>query len=141
MFKKMIALTGAIVLSTSLMAGTIVPIRSTKLNAEFLNKIQKGEVENTVIEFLEGDRVPVNIKAQGDLFESADSNPVLVEVKKHFYVKIMKSDITMSFDGERFRPIKECLGGSLVVNASSSDGETQNFPVSVINIVFSAFVK
>lgn len=141
MFKKMIVLTGALLLSTSLMAGVIVPIRSTTLNSEFVSKIQKGEVENVVIEFLEGDRLPINIKAEGDLFESADSNSTFVGVKKHFFVKIMKSSITMSFDGEIFKSPKELLSGSLSVGASSSNGDTQNFPASVIHIVFNAFIK
>lgn len=141
MFKKMIVLMGAILLSSSVMAGAIVPIRSTKLNAEYLSKIQKGEVENAVIEFLEGDRLPINIKAEGDLFESVDSNPTFVEVKKHFFVKIMKNNITMSFDGVTFKSIKELLGGSLTVNTSASNGDTESFPASVINVVFSAFIK
>lgn len=141
MFKKMIFLAAALLLNTPLMAGAIVPIRSAKLNAEYLNKIQKGEIDNAVIEFLEGDRLPINIKAGGDLFESVDSNPTFVEVKKHFFVKIMKSNITMSFDGETFKSIKELLSGSLTVNVSSANGDTQNFPASLIYIVFSALVK
>lgn len=141
MLKRVIVLIGALLLSTSLMAESNVTIRSTKLNAEFLNKIQKGEVENTVIEFIEGDRLPINLKAEGDLFESADSNPTFVEVKKHFFVKIMKNDATMSFDGEIYKPIKELLRGSGRVNVSSSNGDLQHFPASVITIVFSAFIK
>lgn len=141
MFKKMIVLMGAILLNSSVMAGTIVPINSIKLTAEYLSKIQKGEVENAVIEFIEVDRLPINIKAEGDLFDSVDSNPTFVVVKKHFFVKIMKNNITMSFDGVIFKSIKELLSGSLAVNASSSNGDAQNFPVSVINVVFSAFIK
>jgi hypothetical protein len=141
MFKKMTVFIGALLLNTSLIAGEIAPIRVQNLTAEYLSKIQKGEITNTIIEFIEGDQLPINIKAEGDLFESMNNNPTFVEVKKHFFVKIMNSTITMSFDGTIFKPIQELLGGTLSVDASSSNNDNLDFPASVINLVFNAFIK
>lgn len=140
MLKKMTILIGAL-LCTSLMANVRDSVRVTKLNPDFLSRVQKGEIENITIEFKEGDRLPVNLRAEGDLFESVDSNPTFIEVKKNFFVRIMSNDLSMSFDGENFKPLKESIGGSLVANASSSNNDARNFPANIINIVFSAFVK
>lgn len=141
MIKKMIFVILTLLLCLTVTANAESSIRVSKLSPELIAKIQKGEVENLVVEFKEGDRLPVNLKAEGDLFESVDSNPTFVEVKKDFYVKVTGSNIHMSFDGINFKPINELLRGSVSVGANSDNGNTENFPASVINVVFSAFLK
>lgn len=74
MFNKMIFVISALLICTSVTANTGSSIRVSKLSPELIAKIQKGEVKNLVVEFKEGDRLPVNLKAEGDLFESVDSN-------------------------------------------------------------------
>jgi hypothetical protein len=141
MFKKMIFVMLTLLLSTMVNAGTEGSIRVSKLSPELMNKIQKGQVQNLVVEFKQGDRLPVNLKAVGDLFESVDSNPTFVEVKRDFYVKVSGPNVHMSFDGLNFKPINELLRGNVSVGANADQGNAENFPASVINVVFSAFVK
>ena len=88
MFKKMTVLLGALLLCTSLMAQVRDSIRATELGINFLTKIQKGEIQNVTIEFREGDHLPINIRAEGDLFESVDNNSTLIEIKKNFFIRI-----------------------------------------------------
>lgn len=141
MFKKMIYVFLTLLLSFPVISSTDNSIRVSKLNADLITKIQKGEVKNLVVEFKLGDRLPVNLKAEGDLFESVDNNPTFVDVKRDFYVKVAGANIHMSFDGVDFKPINELLRGNISVGASSDQETISNFPASVINIAFSAFIK
>lgn len=141
MFKKMTFVILALLLCSAVKADTGSSIRVSKLGPEMMTKIQKGEVKNLVVEFKEGDRLPVNLKAEGELFESVDSNPIFVEVKKDFYVKVTGSNVQMSFDAVNFSPINELIRGSVSVGANSDNSNTVNFPASVINVIFSAFLK
>ncbi len=133
----MIFAMAALLMCSAVTANTGGSIRVTKLSSELISKIQQGEVKNLVVEF----KLPVNLTAEGDLFESVDSNPTFVEVKKEFYVKVTGSNVHMSFDGVNFKPINELLRGSVSLGANSDNGNTGHFPARVINVVFSAFVK
>ena len=137
----MTVLFGALLLCTSLMAQVRDSIRATELGINFLTKIQKGEIQNVTIEFREGDHLPINIRAEGDLFESVDNNSTLIEIKKNFFIRIYDSEVTMSFDGVTFKPFKETVGGSLSIGASPVGNDTNNFPVSAIGVLFKAFIK
>lgn len=141
MFKKMILVISALLACTVAMANVENVVRITKINSQVLNEIQKGEARDLIVEFREGDRLPVNLKAEGDLFVSIDNNSTVVEVKKDFYVKIIGSNMYMSFDGIDFKPINELLRGNVSIGAKSDQSSSESFPANVINVVFSAFLK
>ncbi len=121
------------------MASVDNSIRVTKLSSNLIKKIQKGEVEDLVVEFKLGDRLPVNLKAEGDLFESVDSNPTFVEVKKDFYLNIKGSSLNMSLDGVNFKPFTKVAKSKLSIS-TPNDNAIENYPASAINLVFSSLL-
>jgi hypothetical protein len=141
MFKKMTALLVALLLCSSLVAQARDLIRATELGSNFLTKIQKEEIKNVTIEFRVGDRLPITIRAEGDLFESVDNNPTFIEIKKTFFVRIDDSNVAMSFDGEIFKPFTDFVGGSLSIGASSEESDPNNFPAGAINVLFKSYIK
>ena len=140
MFKKMILVLSTLLICSTVMANAESPVRATKLSPELINKIQKGEVINLVIEFRKGDQIPINLKAVGDLFESTDSNPTFVEVKKDFYINIKGPEVNMSFDGVNYKPYNKVIRGSLVMN-TPNDNPNGDSPATAINMIFSLFLK
>lgn len=141
MFKKMILVILTLLLCSTVNASVENSIRVSKLSSELIARIQKGEVKNLIVEFKEGDRLPVNLKAEGDLFESVDSNPTFAEVKKDFCVKVDGSNLLMSLDGVNFKPFNQMARGSVSVGTNADGNNGTGFPAGAINIIFSAFLK
>ena len=141
MFKKMTLVITILLICSAVNASVSNALRVTEINSELISKIQRGEVQNLVVMFKEGDRLPVNLKAEGDLFESVDKNPTFVEVKKDFHLKVIGKNLSMSFDGVHFKPFNELARGSIFVGTNADDNNSENSPVGVINIIFSTFLR
>lgn len=141
MLKKMFLVISTLLLCSTVNASVENSIRVSKLSSELIARIQKGEANNLVVEFKEGDRLPVNLKAEGDLFESVDSNPTFVEVKKDFYVKVDSSNLFMSLDGVNYKPFNQMVRGSVSVGTNADGSNGAGFPAGAINFIFSAFLR
>jgi hypothetical protein len=109
-------------------------LRPADLSEKELQNFFKGQTSD-VIEFREGDQIPVVLKAECDILESTSPAPTMVEVKKGFYLKFEDEQLLMSWDGGDFKPYRDLIAGKLEVKANESS------PVSGVDIIFGAFIK
>lgn len=114
-------------------------IRVTELNPKVWSDLEKGIAQELLIEFRQGDRLPITLGAQGDLIETTESHPSYVTVRRSFWIKLTQADVQMSLDGSTFRPINQIVGGTFNIGASAdhTDGRT----ASAINMLFKAYIK
>jgi hypothetical protein len=96
-------------------------IRATELNGSLWARITAGSSEELVVEFRQGDELPISFSTEGDLLETSRVGASYVNVKRNFWLKIEGSDVQMSLDGSVYRPIKDMISGSIVAGAGSGD--------------------
>lgn len=113
-------------------------VRATELSPDLMLKFERGEIEELIIEFRQGDRLPVTLKAEGDLLEITEANPSYVVIKLGFWIKLQQDNIVMSLDGTTFKPIQDVITGSFSAGASSDE---QNGAANAIDLIFKAFLK
>ena len=113
-------------------------VRATDVNAALLSEISKGTVSDTVIEFHQGDQLPVTFTAEGDLLETTQSATSYVGVKRNFWVLVQQNKFQMSLDGVNYKDIHDVLSGSFTAGAgSASNGGVAN----AINLGLQAYLK
>jgi len=113
-------------------------IRVSHLTPEIWDKFQNGLISELIVEFRQGDIIPLTVKTEGDLLETTNVSPSDVTVKTNFWVKLKQNDVTMSLDGATFEPFKDLITGSFTVGASSGQN---GGPANSIDAVFKAFLK
>ena len=97
-------------------AGT-VNIKANELNNDVISKIFSSPNTEYVVEFREGDLVPFNLSAEGDLFESKENTNNILKIKKDFFVKVSSHQVLISFDSENYKNLKEVISGSFTVGS------------------------
>ncbi len=113
-------------------------VRAVELTSQLWSDFNKGEIQELVVEFRHGDRLPITLAAEGDLLETAELNPSYVTVKRNFWIKIEQNQMYLSLDGSIFKHFKDSLTGSFTAGASSDD---RNSAANAINLVFKAVLK
>lgn len=132
---KKIIITMSLVLSATSQAKTV---RATELNTNFWQELKKNPIE-TVVEFHEGDELPVSFTAEGDFFETSGANSFsYVTVKRNFWLKMDKSGVKLSLDGVTYKSISETISGAFEAGAGASASGTA---ASSINLMFKANIK
>lgn len=111
-------------------------IRATELTADVMEKLQSNC--DIVVEFRLGDRLPVQLKAEGDLLETEDVTPTYVVIKKNFFIKPSENTLLLSFDNSVYKPFNELITGSLTAGASSNKN---GGPANVVDIFLKVFLK
>lgn len=102
-------------------------IRATEMNGSLWTRLMVGSAEELIVEFRQGDELPVSFSAQGDLIETSRTGVSYVSVKKNFWLKLESNNVQMSLDGTVFKPIEETITGSFTAGAGSGDnGEVAN---------------
>lgn len=124
-----------IAMSTSLFAQSF---RASELTPQIWDKYNKGEIRELVVEFQQGDKIPVTLQAEGDLLETSEANPSYVTVQRNFWVQMKHNDLKLSLDGTHFKPFKKVVEGSLTVGAGA---EQQGGIANAINVGFKAMIK
>ena len=113
-------------------------MRATDMGSTMWSDLAHGKLGDVVVEFRQGDELPVSFEAQGDLIETRQTSVSDIGIKKNFWLRLSQNDIEISFDGTTFKKINDVLTGSLEAGA----GSAQNGGVAdAINIVFKAFLK
>ena len=103
-------------------------IRFSDISSKEFKNILNGNPADLVVEFRQGDQIPISINAVGDIFETRDSEPNHLVVKRSFFLKFdQMPTLLMSWDGERFVPFKELVGGKFEIGVEGA-------PASQINI-------
>lgn len=97
-------------------------IRATEMNASLWQRLQAGAAEELVVEFRQGDELPVSFSAEGDLLETSRVGVSYVRVKRNFWLRLENNNVRMSLDGTSFKPIPELLTGSFHAGAGDHDG-------------------
>lgn len=113
-------------------------LRATEMNSSLWQRLSAGSAEELVVEFHQGDELPVSFNAAGDLLETSRAGVSYISVKRNFWIKLKNNDVQISFDGNTYKAIKESLTGSLSLGAGADEnGGIAN----TINVGFEAKVK
>ena len=131
------ALLNALLVSETGWGRTLRTVRATDLDGKTWSELRSPDFEGLVVEFRQGDRLPVLLQAQGDLVESEESRPSMLLVRRSFWIRVESKAVLVSLDGSSFRPVNEVLGGNLSIGAGSAGDGVAN----AINVLFSATLK
>ena len=113
-------------------------IRITKLDTLNLNQIISSQNQEYVIEFREGDLIPLHFEAKGDFIETRKSLLNDLIVKRDFYIKIKKGNISLSLDGRLYKSLKKYIKGVISI---SSGTENKDHVPNLIKVMLAAFLK
>ena len=128
---------GILVLSGVAHAGEKV-VRATDLGTTMQSGLTNGGFSNVIIEFRQGDELPMTLEVQGDLAETTQASVSRIGIKKNFWIRLSQNNLEISLDGTTFKKLNELLTGSLQAGA----GSAQNGGVAdAISIIFKAFQK
>lgn len=117
-------------------AGTL---RATELDNATWAKVFSGQVPDTLIEFRRGDVIPVSFSAEGDFFETQNSQPTPLNIKRDFWVRIINQAVQFSLDGTNFKPLPQVAKGTLNIGARADDASGGR--ASGINMNLQAYQK
>lgn len=135
--KIKLIMVGMLLLSGATQARTKV-MRATDMGTTMWSDLSHGKLGDVVVEFRQGDELPISFEAQGDLIESKQNSISYVGVKKSFWLRLSQNLIEISLDGTVFKKMNDVLTGSL----EAGTGSDQNGgPANSINIMFKAFLK
>ncbi len=114
---------GVVSMLSLLLVGTAEAktIRATEMNGSLWSRLTAASAEDLIVEFRQGDELPVSFSAEGDLLETSRVGTSYVSVKRNFWLKLENNDVQMSLDGTAFKPIKDMVTGSLTAGAGSGD--------------------
>jgi hypothetical protein len=113
-------------------------VRATEMNGTLWSNLSKGALSDIIIEFRQGDELPVNLTAEGDLMETTQTATSYIGIKRNFWLKVQNTKIQISLDGTNFKEMNEVLSGSIEAGA----GSDQNGGIAnAINVAFKAFLK
>lgn len=129
------------VLAVSLCIGGIAQaktIRATEMNSDLWAKLTAGVSSELIVEFRQGDELPVTFASKGDFLETVQVGTSYVEVKRDFWLRLQGNDVQMSLDGTTYQPIKDVVTGSFSAGANSG---SNGGPANAINLVLEAYLK
>lgn len=113
-------------------------LRATEIDSGTWEKVFNGQLQGVVIEFRSGDALPINFMAEGDFFETRQTQVSFLNIKKNFWMMAMKKDLLFSLDGTNYKPLPQVASGSLMVGT----GSDQNGGIAnSLNINLKAFQK
>ncbi len=113
-------------------------VRATDMTSSLWSRLMAGTADELIVEFRQGDQLPVNISAKGDFLETAQAGTAYVNVKRNFWLKLQNNDVQMSIDGTTFKPIKDVVGGMLTAGTNADEnGGIAN----AINVALEAYLK
>jgi len=113
-------------------------IRATEMNSSLWSSLSNRALSELIIEFRQGDELPVSITAEGDLMETTQSATSYIGVKKNFWLKVQQDEIQMSLDGTNFKNINEVVTGSIEAGTGS---DQSGGIANAITLALKAFLK
>lgn len=108
-------------------------IRATEMASVNWSDLSTAKLGDFVVEFRQGDEIPLSFHAEGDLIETRQNSVSTVVVKKNFWIRLSSNLIEISFDGTNFKKIQEAVSGSIEAGAGSA--QNGGF-ADAINVVF-----
>jgi hypothetical protein len=128
-------LTALIMVATMSEAHTL---RATDIDSETWGKVFSGKMRGVMIEFREGDELPLTFSAEGDFFETRRTQETPVTIKKTFWMKYDQNTVLFSLDGSSFKPLPQVATGNFMVGAGSNPGDAR---ANTLNMHVKAFIK
>lgn len=136
--KKALLILGIFLLSGASQGAGERVIRATDLGPKIWSYLASEKEDDLLIEFRQGDEIPVSFEAHGDLIETRQTALNTVVVKKSFWLRLSQNTIEMSLDGRTFKTLSETLEGTLQLGT----GSAQNGGVAnAITILFKGSLK
>lgn len=111
-------------------------VRATELSGLRWEDLSAKDGDEVVIEFREGDEIPVHFAMSGDFAEMNGDAANLLHIKKNFYLKIVHDQVAVSLDGAQYKPLPEVMTGTLQAGANESGGIA-----NALNIMLTASQK
>ncbi len=115
-------------------------VRATAINSDLWSRHTVGASTELIVEFRQGDELPVTFASEGDLIEASQSGVSYVTVKRNFWLKLIGNDVQMSLDGTAYKPLSDVVTGSFSASSGSGSGSGGG-PTNAINLVFAAYLK
>ena len=113
--------------------------RAVELGSQEWTQFLAGKEDEWVVEFRQGDEIPMTVSAEGDFFETRAVTPTPLIIKKNFWLKInMQKGVFASLDGSTFKPLPQVASGVLSAGAST---DSPNGVASGIQMSLKAFQK
>jgi hypothetical protein len=134
-----LVLTICLIGAASGFADTTNTVRATQLTSKIVNDLQKGAVQDLIIDFRQGDRLPLTFQSEGDLLETNQTVPSYVAVKRPFWIRITKNQVMISLDGLNYKKLNDVLNGSITANAS--DDSNASGTANAISVILKAYLK
>lgn len=91
---------------------------------QMANAEKSRSLHESVIEFRQGDEIPISIKASGDLIATKGDPVQYVVVKKNFWIRIQNDNFQISFDGTSYQPLTQEIRGELSIVTDANGGLT-----------------
>lgn len=118
-------------------AGEAKRVRATELNNISMAQLLHPN-DAVVVEFRQGDQIPITIAAKGDLMETSQAGVTNITIKRNFWLLVEGENVQISLDGSVFKQFNQVLMGSL--SADSGSGAVGGV-MNAINIIFAAYLK
>jgi len=113
-------------------------VRATQLNGDMWQKLRNGEINELIVEFRQGDTLPVTMNVGGDLLGTKDNRPSSVLVKRGFFIKFEQDHLWMSLNGADYKSFSDFVRGNIFVGASA---DQSGGPANAIDVLMQAFLK
>lgn len=113
-------------------------IRATEMSGSKWAQLTQGKLQDLVVEFREGDELPMTFVAEGDLIATTHSPITYVTIKRSFWLKAGHNTLDMSLDGNTFKPFNQVITGQAGIGALP---DQEGGPATSIQATFKAFLK
>lgn len=113
-------------------------LRATDLDSATWTKVFSGQIQNLIVEFHQGDELPVTVSAEGDFFETLRTQPTPLSIKKNFWLKVNQDSLLVSLDGNDFKPLPQVASGTLAFGTGAGDSGGR---ANLLNINLKAYQK
>ena len=134
----LVMLLGIGLVKTPLAQAKVTTLRAGEMNGEQWSHLMAGGDDEVIVEFRQGDEIPVSLSAEGDLLETNQTGVTYLHVKKSFWISGKNNELKMSLNGQDFRPFSDVVTGSLSADAGAS---APGVPVNAINLMLKMFLK
>jgi hypothetical protein len=113
-------------------------VRASDMTSEMWSQLNVSGMEDFIIEFRQGDQLPVTVAFQGDFVETSQQATSYVTVKRNFWIKPEVANIKISLDGLKYKNIGDVAKGSLELGAGTEEGGTT---ANGIQMILKSFLK
>lgn len=102
-------------------ASNIVVCDVSTLDSEKLHDIFMTSLEDVILMFPAGIKIPVKFNLTGDLFHLSmeNTNPLVLEFKQRTYLKFVYEQPLLSFDLEEWKPLDQLAKVKKEINVST----------------------